>query len=68
MRQLNPEFRCSDPPAMRNNMGKRIFAGVGIEPQAAMGDPAVAFDMGSFDHEQSGAGSKTGMTGYLVVP
>jgi len=56
MRQLNPEFRRSDPPAMRNNMGKRIFAGVGIEPEAAMSDAAVAFDMSGFDHEQSGAG------------
>jgi hypothetical protein len=31
-------------------MGKRIFAGVGIEPEAAMSDAAVAFDMSGFDH------------------
>ena len=56
MRQLNPELRRSDPPAMREGMGKRIFAGVRIEPEAAVGDAAVAFDMGGFDHEQAGAG------------
>ena len=56
MRQLNAELRRSDPPAMRDNMGKRIFAGVRIEAEAAMGDPTVAFDMGGFNNKQAGAG------------
>ena len=56
MRKLNPELRCSDAPAMRDDMGKRIFAGIRIEAEAAVGDAAVAFDMGGFDHEQAGAG------------
>jgi hypothetical protein len=56
MRQLDPKLCRSDPPAMRDDVGKRIFAGVRIKPEAAVGDAAVPFDMGGFDHEQAGAG------------
>jgi len=55
MRELNPELRRSDAPAVRDNMGERVFASIGIEPEAAMRDAAMAFDMGGFDHEQTGA-------------
>ena len=32
------------------------FAGVGIKPEATVGDPAMAFDMGGPDHQERGAG------------
>ena len=32
------------------------FAGVGIKPEATVGDPAMALDMGGLDHQERGAG------------
>ena len=56
VRQLNTELRRTDALAMHNDTLERILAGVGINPEAAMGDTAMAFDMGGFEHQQARAG------------
>ena len=56
VRKLNRELGAADPPAMGDDPRQRRFAGVGIKPKAAMGNAALALDMGRFDDEQAGAG------------
>src|SRR6516164_6294086 len=45
MGELNAELGGAIAPAMRHDVGQRIFAGVGIKAHAAVGDAAVALDM-----------------------
>ena len=56
MRKLDAELGGADAPAMGNDAGERGLVGVGIEPHAAVGDAAVALDMGGLDHHQRRAG------------
>ena len=42
------------------------FAGVGIKPEATVGDPAVALDMGGLDHQERGAGICQHAPGWVM--
>ena len=56
MRELDAELGRADALAMQHDPLERVLAGVGINPHAAMGDPAVPLDMGRFEDEEAGAG------------
>ncbi len=56
MGELDGELCRSDVPAMRDDAIERLLAGIGIEPEAAVGDAAVALDMGRLDDQHAGAG------------
>ena len=54
MSKLDAEFGGPDAAAEIDHAPQRRFAFVGIKPQATMGDPAMALDMGRLDDEQAG--------------
>ncbi len=56
MGKLDAELRGPGTPAEISDALERRFAFVGIEPQAAMGDAAVALHMGRLDNDEAGAG------------
>ncbi len=56
MRELDAEFRAADALAVEHDAPERILAGIGIDAEAAMGDAAVALDMGRFEHQEARAG------------
>jgi len=53
---LNRKLCLADAVAMVDYALQGRFAGVGIKPEATVGDPAVALDMGGLDHQERGAG------------
>ena len=52
MRELDAELGGADAPAMGDDARQRRLVVVGIEPEAAMGDAAVALDMGRLDDDR----------------
>ena len=56
MRQLDGDLGGADVMAVIDDPLQRRLAGVGIKPEAAMGDAAAALDMGRLDHQHAGAG------------
>ncbi len=56
MGDLDAEFGGAGAARRRDHTGERCFVVVRIEPKAAMGDAALALDMGCLDNHQSGAG------------
>ncbi len=56
MGDLDAELGGARAAALRDHARQRGFVVVGIKPQAAMGDAAVALDMGGLHHHQRGAG------------
>jgi hypothetical protein len=56
VRELNRELGAADPAAMGDDPCQSCFAGVGIKAEAAMGNTALALDMGRFDDQEACAG------------
>jgi hypothetical protein len=56
MRDLNAEFGAAGAPRARDHPRQRRLVVVGIKPQAAMGDAAVALNVGGLHDYQRGAG------------
>ena len=56
MRDLDAELGGAGAARRRDHAGERRFVVVRVEPEAAMGDAAVALDMGRLDDHQRGAG------------
>ena len=56
MRDLDAELGGAHAAAMRDHARQRGLVVVGIKPEAAMGDAAMALDMGRLDDHQRRAG------------
>ncbi len=56
MRELNADFGVADMVAVINDALEGCLAGVGIKPEAAVGDTAAPLDMGRLDDQEPGAG------------
>jgi hypothetical protein len=52
MGKLNADFRIPVAPTMGQDLPERCFAVVGIEPEAAVGDPPTPLGPGGLHHDQ----------------
>ena len=53
MRKLHGDLGAADTMAMRDDALERSLAGVGIKPEAAVADAAVALDIGHLGHYEA---------------
>ena len=56
MRDLDAELGAAHAAGLRDHARQRRLVVVAVEPEAAVGDAAVAFDMGRLDDHQRSAG------------